>query len=156
MATTNAKHAQDAMNQGTERAKDTASSLGEKAKDTASSAIDKTREAVSNVADKARDAAKDAGKRAGDLASDAANRLGEGMESLGKTVREKGPREGMMGTATHRVADTLEQAGHYIGQEGFSGMTKDLSDVIKKNPLPAVLIGIGLGFWLGMGMGRRS
>jgi len=152
MATTNAKHPQDAMNQGAERSKDAASSLGEKAKDAASAAMDKTRDAASNMADKA----KDAGKRAGDMAADAANRLGEGMESLGKTVREKGPQGGVMGTASSRVAETLVGAGRYLGQEGFSGMANDLSDVIKRNPLPAVLIGIGLGFWIGMGMGRRS
>jgi hypothetical protein len=46
------------------------------------------------------------------------------------------------------VAETLESGGRYLKEEGLEGMAEDLTDLIRKNPIPAVLMGIGLGFLL--------
>jgi hypothetical protein len=43
----------------------------------------------------------------------------------------------------------MEQAGHYVEEKGLSGMTGDLGNLIKNHPIPAVLIGIGVGYLLG-------
>jgi hypothetical protein len=103
---------------------------------------DKAREAASNVARSASDVASNVGRRVEDAAASVAG----GMQSLAGTIREHAPREGTLGTASSQVAQTLESGGRYLREEGFSGMVDDLSDVIRANPIPAVLIGFGLGF----------
>jgi hypothetical protein len=63
------------------------------------------------------------------------------------TVREHAP-SGVMGTAASRVADTLESGGRYLREEGLRGMGEDLTELVRRNPIPALLIGIGVGFLL--------
>jgi hypothetical protein len=58
----------------------------------------------------------------------------------------------MLGSATDAVASGMEQAGHYVEEKGLSGMTGDLGNMIKSHPIPAVLIGIGVGYLLGRAM----
>jgi len=70
------------------------------------------------------------------------------MESLGETVRSKGPESGFLGKATGAVAGALESGGKYLEDKKISGMADDLTDMIKRNPIPALLIGVGLGFLL--------
>jgi len=70
------------------------------------------------------------------------------MESLGEKVREKGPDHGILGKATGAVAGALETGGKYLEDKKISGMAEDLTDLIKRNPIPALLIGVGLGFLL--------
>jgi len=143
-----------------DKAKDTASSLADKAKDTASSAVDKAKDLASQAGDKMKqgaaavgnavsDAASNAGKKADDWTSSA----GVGIKHLGETIEERGPREGMLGSATRAVASTLEDTGKYIEEEGLSGMMDDVTNVVRRHPLPAVLVGIGIGFLIGRTLG---
>jgi len=123
------------------------------------STVDKAKDYASDLADKAKDMAKDAAHSAKDMAKDAANTaekktdsaihsVGSGMESLAGSIREKGPHEGTLGSATNRLAQTLESGGHYLKEEGIASIAEDLTDVIRRNPVPALLVGIGLGFLL--------
>jgi len=152
MATTtgNAKNIQEAAGHGVERAKDAASSALDKAKDVAKAAGDKAKD----VAKAATDKAKDMAHTAGDYADSATAKVGGGMESLAGTIREHTPHEGVIGGAASKVADGLESAGKYLEKEGLTGMASDLTDVIKRNPIPALLIGIGLGFLLSRATSR--
>jgi hypothetical protein len=54
----------------------------------------------------------------------------------------------MFGTAAESVASSLEQGGRYLQQEGFSGVGDDLTNLIKRNPIQSMLVGIGIGFLL--------
>jgi hypothetical protein len=54
----------------------------------------------------------------------------------------------MLGTAASTVADTLEHTGRYIQDEGLAGMADDVTELIRRNPIPAMLIGVGIGFLL--------
>lgn len=134
------------------RGQDTAT---EKAKDAASSVMDKAKDAASSVAQTAGNAASSVAQTAGNVAStvgekaeDAVHAVGGEMKSLAGTIREKGPHGGMLGSASSAVASTLESGGRYLEEEGLSGMGKDVTNLIRRNPLPAVLIGIGIGFLL--------
>jgi ElaB/YqjD/DUF883 family membrane-anchored ribosome-binding protein len=60
----------------------------------------------------------------------------------------------MLGQAATTVAKGLETGGRYLQKEGVTGMAEDLTDLIKKNPIPAVLVGIGVGFLLAQLMPR--
>lgn len=133
------------------RGKDELRTVGQAAQDVkdrgeeaAGTAMDRAREVASNVADKARDAASTVGQRA----DDAASSVGGGLKSLAGTLRDRGPQEGVLGNASEKVASGLEQGGRYLQQEGVSGMMDDLAGLIRRNPVPALLIGIGVGFLL--------
>jgi hypothetical protein len=111
----------------------------------------KASEAASSLADKAKQAASDAGKKA----EDAMHGVGSGMKSLADTIREKGPREGVAGTATSTLASGLESGAQYLQQEGFQGIADDLTNLVRRNPIPALMVGIGLGFILARATSRR-
>jgi ElaB/YqjD/DUF883 family membrane-anchored ribosome-binding protein len=111
--------------------------------------------AASQAGEKVQQAASAAMSKAQDLASTASQRvdeataaLGERVRSAGSTIRERGPREGMLGSATEAVAGSLEHTGRYIQEEGLVGMAEDIAELIRRNPIPSMMVGIGLGFML--------
>jgi len=155
MANTTTHKVQDTASKAAEQAKSAVASGAEKAKDLAQTGADKARDLANTGYEKAKDAAqagwdrtKDAAQNAGHMATHATESVGSGMESLAGTLRDKAPREGMLGNAASTVADALEQGGRYIREEGLSGMADDLTNTIRRNPLPAVLIAVGIGFLL--------
>jgi len=138
-----------------DKAKDAVSSTAEKAKDTAQGVIDQASDFASRAADKAGEYASRAADKAGQYASaagekaeNAASSVGHGMRSAADTLRENLPREGMLGKASSSMADTLESSGRYIEDKGFSGVADDVAGLIRRNPIPAVLIALGVGFIL--------
>ena len=128
-----------------EHLKETAGQVGEKIKDATAGLGSKAREAASTVGDMVSSAASSVGKSA-DKATSA---TGSSVKHLGETIKEKGPQDGVFGTASRAVADTLEKGGKYLEQEGLSGMMDDVTELIRRNPMPAILVGIGLGFLIG-------
>jgi len=111
------------------------------AKDMAGNVADKARDMASQAADKARDVASSAGRKADQVA----DRVGSGMTSAADSLREHAPDKGMLHTAAGKVADTLESGGQYLKEEGLTGVADDLTNLIKRNPIPALLVGICLG-----------
>jgi hypothetical protein len=111
------------------------------------------RETASNAMDTAKDVAAAAGKKASEAASyvgqkaeDATTAVGSSMKSLAGTIRDSGPHEGMLGNASSAVASTLESGGRYLEQHGLKGIGEDLTNVIRRNPIPTLLIAVGLGY----------
>jgi len=135
-----------------QNAKDAASNMADKTKDMASTAMDKTREVASNVADKGKDMA----SRVGQKADDMAGRAGSALETAAGSVRDHGPQSGMLGTATSRVADAVENTGRYLREEGVTGLAEDLTDMVRRNPIPALLLGLGVGFLLARALSSNS
>jgi hypothetical protein len=115
-----------------------------KAHEAAGNVLDKAKQVASNVAEKARDMA----SAVGDKAESATHTVGSGMQSLAGTIRDKGPQGGFLGGAASGVAGALDSSGRYLEEEGLSGMAEDMTNLIRRNPIPAVLIGVGLGFLL--------
>jgi len=121
-----------------------AQQAGEKLKEGASTAMDKVKDAASHAGE-----AVSAAAAVGRKADDAAGSVGSGIQSLADSVRDKGPSSGMLGKATETVAGALEHTGKYLEDKQLSGMAEDVTGLIKKNPIPALLIGVGVGFLLG-------
>jgi len=117
-----------------------ATAVKDKAKDLASQAGDMATQAKEKVQDWASTAAGKAG--------DAKSSVGGSMESLAGKIREKAPAEGMFGSAASEVADTVEAAGSYLRDSDFADIGEDVTNVIRRYPIPSILIGIGLGFLL--------
>ena len=138
------------------QAKDAATSVADKAKDAASGVAEKARDTAHNVADAARDAASHAGQAIRDTASTVGKKAedwtataGHKVESLGDSVRHTGPNSGVLGKATEGLAEGLESVGGYMSDKNLSGMMGDVTNLIKRNPIPALLIGLGIGYILG-------
>jgi len=135
-----------------DRAKEMAASLGEKAKEATSAVAHKAENAAATVGQKADDAASYVGHKA----EDATTAVGGGLKSLGSSLREKAPHEGMIGDASSAVANTLERTGSYLQEEGLRGIADDMTNLIRRNPIPALFIGIGVGFLLARALSHRS
>jgi ElaB/YqjD/DUF883 family membrane-anchored ribosome-binding protein len=54
----------------------------------------------------------------------------------------------MMHTAADSFASGLETAGKYLEEQDFSHMAEDMTNLIRRNPIPAVCIAAGIGFLL--------
>jgi len=117
----------------------------EKVKEFGTQVADKAKEAVSSVGEMASHAATNLGKKADDLAASA----GHNVKNLGDKLEEQGPHGGMLGQASHAVAGTLRTSGDYMEHARLSGMADDMTGMIRRHPLTAVGIGVGLGFLLG-------
>jgi hypothetical protein len=127
-----------------------------KAESAGAAGMDKAKEMASSMLDRAKDAASsmahtvgDAGSTVGEKANEATSAVGSGMKSLAGTIRENTPREGVLATASSAVANTLEGGGRYLQEEGLGGMAEDATNLIRRNPIPAVLVGIGIGIGIG-------
>lgn len=151
------------QNQGDLKTKiqDTASSVAHKAQDMASDLGHKAQDVASNVGHKAQDMASNVGHKAQDLAASARDRtddaistVGERMSSIAGTIRDKAPREGVLGSAASSVADKLQSGGDYLQQHGLGDMANDMTTLVKQHPMQALLAGFGVGFLLGMAWRR--
>jgi uncharacterized protein YjbJ (UPF0337 family) len=74
--------------------------------------------------------------------------VGERIGSLADTIREKAPHEGAVGTAATAVAEKLDVAGSYLQQKDVDHVLGDVSGMIRRYPVPALLIGLGVGYLL--------
>jgi ElaB/YqjD/DUF883 family membrane-anchored ribosome-binding protein len=98
--------------------------------------------------------AKEVTKQVGDKADQATAAAGRGMQSVAGTIRENAPQEGMIGGAAQAVSSTIESGGRYLADKQISGMADDLTQLIRNNPVPALLIAAGVGFLLARAMAR--
>jgi hypothetical protein len=87
-------------------------------------------------------------------AEQATEAVGVGMESLGQTIRQHKPEGGVLGNAGEAVAKKLEAGGHYLEEKGLKGIGEDITSMIRRNPVPALLIGMGVGFLVARMMRR--
>jgi len=104
----------------------------------------KTGGAVAGMSAKARELGSTAARKA----NQAAPVIGEKMKSLANVIREKAPREGKIGTTATKVAGGLESASSYLQEKKFDHLGEDLRGLVRRYPLQALLVGLGLGFLL--------
>jgi len=149
-ARTAGQKAQDTANTAGQKAQDFAHTAGQKAQDFAHAAGQKVQEVASTAGQRVQDAATTVGHKA----EDATAAVGRGLETAADKVREKLSHEGMLGRASDAVADTLDRTGRYIEERNIRGIANDVTEVIRRNPIPAVLVAVGLGFLLGRTLRR--
>jgi ABC-type transporter Mla subunit MlaD len=147
-----ATQTEDRKNQTQKNWEDTANQAKDKAKSVVENVTDKAKSMAGDVADKAKSAAGYVQEKA----DQGTQYAGESLSSLGHTVRDRGPQSGYLGQANQAVASTLEQTGDYLHEKGVSGMAGDLTNMIKRNPIPSLLIGVGVGFLLARLTSSRS
>ena len=86
------------------------------------------RDRVSDMGNKAAEA----GSRAADTAKGKVAAIGEGIENAASSAREK-------------FDDTVE----YFREQGFKGVTDDVTKYVKSHPVPALVAALALGFVAG-------
>jgi len=118
----------------------------------ANSAVEGAKSAASYVADQARDMASNASSKA----EDATTAIGGRLKAAGDAIRQNAPHEGRFGQASEAVAQTLSNTGEYLEREGISGLSTDMTELIKRNPIPSLLLGVGLGFLLARATTTRT
>jgi hypothetical protein len=106
---------------------------------------EQTRHQATLFASNAAAKAKEAATYIGNKAEAATQSVGAGMESLGGAIREHEPMQGPLHNAGEAVADKLEGGGRYLEQQGLKGIGEDVTALIRRNPIPALLIGVGVG-----------
>jgi uncharacterized protein YjbJ (UPF0337 family) len=72
--------------------------------------------------------------------------VGEQLGSLAGVIRDKAPQAGTAGRAASAVAGTLETAGAYLQEKKAEHVAGDVTELIRRYPMPALLIGLGLGY----------
>jgi hypothetical protein len=112
-------------------------------------------QSASEVKDRAKEMAGNVVSAVGERVEEATSSVGGGMQSLAGTIRERAPQGGMMGTAASSVAGALESGGRYLQEHDLRDIGNDVSNFIRRNPIPAVLISMGIGFLLARAT-RRS
>jgi hypothetical protein len=127
------------LNESTERASGVASQALDKARETASSVGQTVGSAASTVAHKA---------------EDWTHAAGSGLKNVGETLEKKAPHEGFLGGASQAVASGIRDSGRYLEEEGISGMWNDLTGLVRNYPIPAILVGLGVGFCIGRTLRR--
>jgi len=144
------------VNENLDRAKEEAGKGVDKAREAADRGMDKMRDAaghagqaLSSAANAAGGALSSAASTVGHKAEDVTSSVGTGLQSLGEKVREKGPDSGLLGKGKDAVAGAMDQAGRYIEDRNLTGMAEDVTNLIRRNPIPALLVGVGLGFLVG-------
>lgn len=89
-------------------------------------------------------------------AADATVAVGSGLKAAGDAIRQNAPHDGALGQASSVVARTLDETGDYLKREGLEGMACDVTNMVKKNPIPALFIAVGVGFLLARSTSPRS
>jgi ElaB/YqjD/DUF883 family membrane-anchored ribosome-binding protein len=140
-----------APNDVTGKAQELASAVMLKAEDVASDVSHKAQDWAGNVADKAQETAAAVVHKT----DDGIAAVGHQMAALGGKVRDAGPQNGVMGSATKMVANELQAGGHYLEGHGVEAIGKDLTEVVRRHPIPSVLVGVGLGCLIGMLLFQR-
>jgi uncharacterized protein YjbJ (UPF0337 family) len=90
------------------------------------------------------------GETVNTAAHDVAARLTETAGAVGATVQETAA------TAARAVADTVKGAGGYLQAMGMDRITGDVTGLIRRYPVPAVLIGLGIGLLIGRSLGKAT
>jgi len=129
----------------------------------ATGAAESARSAANYVADQAKEVASNASKGAANVGSyldtkaeEATSSIAGGLKAAGEAIRQNAPHDGRLGQASSAVAQTLSDTGDYLQREGLQGIGNDLACLVKRNPIPALLIGVGLGFLIARASTNRS
>ncbi len=120
------------------------------------------KEVAANVAQGVSSAASFVHQKAQDVLPDGGIR--EGMEHARGTVKDVVHNVSDAASYVRHKADTvttavggaMEDTGHYLRDDGISRIATDLTNIIRRNPIPSMLAGMAVGFLLSQATHRRG
>lgn len=104
--------------------------------------------AVSSATATMKSTASDVVARAGQRADELTSDTGAGLQSLANNLTGSSPRNGVANAAVNAVAESVRQTGKYLEESKLSGAADDVVGLIRRHPIPAVLLAAGLGWYL--------
>lgn len=108
-----------------------------------------TKDQVNEFADKASEKACQLGADVSERIDGAISSAGDKMQKLGSALREKGPKEGQVGSMVNSVADGLEKSGEYLANKDLNALGDDMTSIVKKYPAQSLAAAAGLGLLFG-------
>jgi len=111
-------------------------------------ASDQISEAVTNVKDKAQDLGRLAADKVNETRSSAAN----GLASAASAIHQKAdslPGGDTVHSVAHTTGDKLAATADYVRSHEMKDVIADLEQVVRRNPGPALLAAVAVGFMAG-------
>lgn len=109
--------------------------LGEQIKEQAGSVL----ESAEGLAEDAKAKVQGAMEAGANKAEETKKAAGEQMHAVADKIRQGG----------EVVSEKADQLGNYLQEHDFSAIGRDLTDIVRRYPVQALLIGVGVGLLLG-------
>ncbi|HYJ13148.1 MAG TPA: YtxH domain-containing protein [Thermomicrobiales bacterium] len=126
--------------------------LGDKVstiKDKAGQATETAKEKAGQATETAKEKASEVTDQAHTMSDKGIDSAATGLGQAASMLRQQGDtREGTIGTAATKTADTLEQASTYLQNKDTDQLITDLEAMVRQRPLESVLVAAGIGFVL--------
>ena len=125
----------------------------DKAKDAINAGMDSGRQVIENAMESASAGILTAQQKIGaavGVARETASQLSSSVSEAASYATQKA--EG----ATNSVGCAMESTGTYLKDDGLHHIAADVSELIRRNPVPAMLVGVGLGFLIAQASTRRN
>jgi ElaB/YqjD/DUF883 family membrane-anchored ribosome-binding protein len=126
-----------------------ANEIGAKASEQMGKSMENIRSAAGNVIEQVKDVGSSTLSSVEAKAGEAAGAISGGLKATARSIRENGPQDGHLGSANSAVAQTFSNSANFLDNGGLQGLVDDLSGFIGNNPVPAVLVGVGIGYLIG-------
>jgi ElaB/YqjD/DUF883 family membrane-anchored ribosome-binding protein len=107
---------------------------------------------LSDTASKVKDKVSDMGQTAADKIDDNRGTAAEGLEKAAQALHENA--EGLPGgervsDLAHVTAEKLNSTAEYVREHDVKSMMTDVESLVRKNPGPALLAAVAVGFLIG-------
>ncbi|GKS62754.1 hypothetical protein YTPLAS72_00580 [Nitrospira sp.] len=131
----------------TDSLENTTEQMGRKAEDAAQRAGEKARQVsddISEMAQRGGEKARHLAERVGDEIADASGKIQDKLRETGKGV----------GEVVNTVSEKVRSSAQYLEDSSVEDVVEDVAVLVKRYPIHAVLLGVGIGFLLGRGRSR--
>ncbi|MBL8118103.1 MAG: hypothetical protein J0L63_07420 [Anaerolineae bacterium] len=108
-----------------------------------------TGETIQDVTKELGELGRELRQRANDIRKEAVKQLNHAAESIRREAREDMDDESAQKTADE-VAKGLEKAAHYLNTNSVEQMGQEATRIVKKNPVPSLLVILGIGILIGL------
>jgi hypothetical protein len=141
-------HAGDAAQQAADYLRShSVDEMADDVRDNVDAVADRTRDKADAVADTVREKAGEVGTQAAAKINDVMSGTGQQLSSLAQAIR-KHTTKSPVDNATNATADALERSGRYLQDQDVDGIRGGLEKMIRRYPIPALLISAGVSFVL--------
>jgi hypothetical protein len=141
-------HAGDAAHQAADYLRShSVDEMADDVRDNVDAVADRTRDKADAVAGTVREKAGEVGTQASAKINDVMSGTGQQLSSLAQAIR-KHTTKNPVDNATNATADALERSGHYLQDQDVDGIRGGLEKMIRRYPIPALLISAGVSFVL--------
>jgi len=116
------------------------------------SATEKASDQISEAVTSVKDKAQDLGKMAADKVNESRTSAANGLASAASTIHQKAdtlPGGDTVHSMAHTTADKLAATADYVRSHEMKDVIADLEQVVRRNPGPALLAAVAVGFMAG-------